>query len=78
MDKLKRSLELAQKELSSLTENWKLLNHSIKQKDELLLNKQKELSELESKLFTKESLMKKDIEYKTEQVTKFSTRVSEL
>jgi hypothetical protein len=64
MDKLKRSLELGQKELSSLNENCKLLNGSIKQKDELLLNKQKELSELDSKLTTKESLTKKDLEHK--------------
>jgi hypothetical protein len=69
---------MSQKEAKNLQENEKNIIKNSKQKDDKILQMEKELTELESKINMKESLGKKEAEYKAIQLEKITARVSEL
>ena len=61
-----------------LQENEKLSNKNLKHKDQRILQLEKELTQNDSKNSMKDSLSKKEAEYKAIQFEKMSQRVGQL
>jgi hypothetical protein len=77
-EKLRRNIELAQRDNKNLQENEKILSKNLKIKDERILQIEKELSDLDNSFSLKDTLGRKDMDYKAMQIEKMSARLAEL